>query len=192
MLRVYAHRSNPHSQSVLIALSELDCAYERIELAPGEKLPASLTGKTPGPHAAPVLVVRDDFILWDSAAIIHWLGGSFRRSLTPSQLDTRALALAWVGFATCRVFSAIGSDGGQRLEAMVRDLEPMIPEDGSFLVESTFSIADIALAPALMSLSPKFVKTLSAGTQRYIGAIQERPSVREACATTAPRAAAVG
>lgn len=191
MLHLYAHRFDPHSRCVRIALAELDCEYQYTEIDPHEVHPAELQGRTPQSHGVPILHVRSGFLLWDSTAIIHWLAGSFRGSVTPSTRDARARALNWVGWATRRLYEPLielsGSivqkgAGERRFRRLLADLEPMMPRNGDrYLIENTFSIADIALAPALVALPDSLVRGLSPRVGHYIDRLRHRESVFEIC-----------
>lgn len=185
-MKLYAYRYCPFSRRVRIALAEHSVEFEYVEQAPEAAYPAELRGKVPGEHGVPVLVVRDDFVLWDSGAIIHWVDSAHPRSLFPSQRDPQALARAWQGWAE-KLYPKLKElrEGGEdEIIKALRDIDKMI--ETQWLVGEEFTVADIALAPVLAELSSKSIATLPKHVREYVGRVRARPSVREVCELDLP------
>jgi glutathione S-transferase len=192
-MKLYAYRYCPYSRRVRIALAEHSVEFDYVEQAPDAPYPAEIRDKVPGESGVPVLFVRDDFVLWDSTAIVHWLDSSHPRSLYPSQRDPQALARAWQGWAA-KLYPHIkelheGNDAEKskaekEIIDALRGLEKMIK--AQWLVDGEFSVADIALAPVLAELSSKAIATLPKNVREYVGRVRARPSVREVCELDLP------
>ncbi len=198
-MKLYAYRYCPFSRRVRIALAEHGCEFEYVEQPPLVPYPAELRGKVPGDEGVPVLFVRDDFVLWDSTAIIHWVDSAYPRSLYPSARDPQALARAWQAWISSKLYPKVtelreGDDTAkQQAEAAILDALRMIESklerhsragqavDNDWLIGTEFSVADVALGPVVGELSSKAIETLPARVREYVGRLRSRPSVREVC-----------
>lgn len=195
-MKLYAYRYCPYSRRVRIALAEEEVEHDYVELAPDAPHPPELRGKTPSDKGVPIFMVRDDFVLWDSTAIIHWVDSAYPRSLLPSQREPAAYARAWQGWAVSKLMSDVdelyGGDARakaaaeQRIVEKLREIEHMIGDQ--WLVGDEFSVADIALAPAIAALSSKALESLPPKVRAYAGRLRSRPSVRNVCELDAPEA----
>jgi glutathione S-transferase len=189
-MKLYAYRYCPFSRRVRIALAEKGIAFDYVELEPTAPHPPEIAGKTPSPHGVPVLLVRNDLVLFDSTAIVRWLDGAYPHSLTPSALDQIALADGWAGWAPAKLYAPLHelqqgndakkSEAKKKLVEALRSAEGIIPASG-WLVASMFSRADIAMAPALAILPPDVVSELPEKVRGYIERVKARDSVREIC-----------
>lgn len=192
-MKLYAYRYCPYSRRTRIALAEHGAECEYVEHGVNDPYPPELQGKVPGDRGVPVLFVRDDFIVWDSTAIIHWVDSAHPRSLYPSQRDAQALARAWLGWVP-QLYSSIeqlrdGDDASKQaaekkiLDTLAR-MENMIK--GEWLIGAEFTVADIAMAPVVAGLSSKAIATLPDRVREYVGRVRARPSVREVCELDLP------
>lgn len=181
-MKLYAYRFCPFSRRARIALAELGVDFEYVETDPQETHPEEILGKTPSDTGVPVLAVRDDFVLFDSAAIIFWLDAAYPRSLTPSAREPQALARSWLGWAAnlygaLEAMMAGDEDAEGTIIEKLSKLESFI--SGEWLVGNEFSIADIALAPVVGMLSTEAIESLPESVRAYVGRVRSRPSVRE-------------
>lgn len=193
-MKLYAYRYCPYSRRVRIALAEHECDFEYVEQSPKDPYPEELKGKVPGDHGVPVLFVREDFVLWDSVAIMHWLDSSYPRSLYPSAREPQAIARAWQSWFASKLYPALRTlrDGDARAKKKaeetilkhLRSIEGMIGED--WMVGGVFSIADVAVAPAFAELSSDALQSLPPRVREYAGRVRARPSVREVCELDLP------
>lgn len=189
-MKLYAYRQCPFSRRVRIALAELDVQFEYVELAPDAPHPAELAGKVPSKSGVPVLFVRDDLVIWDSAAAMFWLDASYPKSLTPSARDPQAIARSWVGWAATKLYPVLhemetSQASEQGLVKALREIEPFLG-DGQWLGGSEISIADVSLAPAVAVLSTKAMEALPESVRAYVSKLRSRPSVREVCELDLP------
>jgi glutathione S-transferase len=189
-MKLYAYRNCPFSRRVRIALAELDVEYEYVETAPDEEHAPELVGKVPSKTGVPVLFVRDDLVIWDSAAAMFWLDASYPKSLTPSVRDTQAIARSWVGWAASTLYPVLhametsqGSEQG--LVEAFREIEPFLGEE-RWLCGPDFTIADVSLAPAVAMLSSKAIEALPETVRAYVSKLRSRPTVREVCELDLP------
>ena len=157
-MKLYAYRYCPYSRRVRIALAEHECDFEYVEQSPKDPYPEELKGKVPGDHGVPVLFVREDFVLWDSVAIMHWLDSSYPRSLYPSAREPQAIARAWQSWFASKLYPAV----------------------------RTLREADVALAPVVCELSSDALASLPPRVRDYAGRVRARPSVREVCELDLP------
>lgn len=189
-MKLYAYRYCPYSRRVRIALAEHGVEYEYIELAPDAEYPSELRGLVPGERGVPVLFVRDDFALWDSAAIVHWIDSSHPRSLFPSQRDPQALARSWQGWAA-KMYPSLqemrdgdAEKGRKMILERLRALEPLLETE--WLVNGEFTVADAAMGPVIGELSSDDIAKLPARVRAYASRLRARPSVREVCELDLP------
>lgn len=193
-MKLYAYRYCPFSRRVRIALAEHGCEHEYVEQSPDAPYPTELRGRVPGDEGVPVLFVRDDFVLWDSTAIIHWIDSAYPRSLYPSARDPQALARAWqawiAGKLYPRVRELVDGDDAAKKAAEAAILDALRSMDGKvesdWLVGTEFSVADVSLGPVVGALSSKAIETLPSRIREYVGRLRARPSVREVCELDLP------
>lgn len=189
-MKLYAYRYCPFSRRVRIALAEKGIDFEYVELEPTAPHPPEIAGKTPSSQGVPILLVRDDLVLFDSTAIVRWLDGAYPHSLTPSALDQIGLADGWAGWAPAKLYAPLhplqqGNDkekaeAKKKLLEALREADAIFPRDG-WLVASMFSRADIAMAPAIAILPSDVVDALPAKVRGYVERVRARPSVRAVC-----------
>ena len=187
-MKLYAYRYCAYSRRTRIALAEHGAEFEYVEQAPDAKYPPELQDKVAGDHGVPVLFVRDDFVLWDSTAIIHWVDSAHPRSLYPSLRDAQALARAWLGWIP-QLYPSIDAlrngDDTAKQEAEKKIVDTLIGMErmikGEWLIGGEFTVADIALAPVVAALSSKTIAALPDTVRAYVGRLRARPSVRAVC-----------
>jgi glutathione S-transferase len=188
-MRLYAHRYCPYSRRVRIVLAELALEVEDVELTPKAPHPPALAGKVPFEHGVPVLEVREDLVIWDSAAIVEWLDAAHPGSVMPSTRDEQARARAWVGWAT-QTYPMVKDvvlekDPDKRAHAeraiaeRLAKIEPLFT--GEWLVPPTCSIADLGLGPVVARLSSTTIGSLPTKTRAWAERLIARPSVRKVC-----------
>ena len=197
-MKLYAHRFCPFSRRVRIALAEKSIDVEYVELDPRAEHPREILGKTPSRTGVPVLAVKDDFVIWDSVAIVGWLDKAYPTSLTPSAMDSIALADGWTAWSSQRLYPAMKSltpgsplalsakkqeveEATTKLLSALRDADHLFPADDSWLVGNVFSYADVAMAPALAVLDGAIDTKMTARVRAYVERLRARESIREVC-----------
>ncbi|GAC1578615.1 MAG: glutathione S-transferase family protein [Polyangiales bacterium] len=189
-MKLYAHRECPFCRRVRIALAEMKVECEYVELHTNADHPPELHGKTPMRTGVPILRVRDDLVLYDSAAIIYWLDSAYPNSVMPSARDPQAIARSLVGWAASKLYAPLKDfqTGSPEAKSKAADailhalegLDSVMPDEG-WLVGSEFSIADMAAAPALVVLPKSLSSRTSPRMQAYIERLRQIPSVRTVC-----------
>jgi len=195
-MKLYAYRYCPFSRRARIALDEKDVDFENVELEPTAKHPKEILGKTPASRGVPILEVRDDLVIWDSAAILSWLDMAYPSSLLPSTADAMVLAEAWLAWTTGKLYPSMKSltpgsphanDDKARVEAKkqlldaVREAAPLFPADDGWMIGSTFSQADVAMAPALAVLDESSRAEMPANVRAYVERLRARESIQAVC-----------
>jgi glutathione S-transferase len=161
MLTLYDYASSANCYKVRLLLAQLDRPYRRVptDIFGGDTLEPAYRTRNPTGQT-PVLELEDGAVVFESAAILWYLaeGTPF---LSSSPLG-RARALQWLSFEQEQVMAGIG---GARFRALT-GREPLNPalvaarralgagaleilegvlRDRPFLVEDSYSIADIAV-----------------------------------------------
>lgn len=197
MIKIYG---NPRSSAgrCFVLLEELGLPYEVVPLdmrAREHKSPEFLklnpNGKVP-------VLVDDDFVIWESTAINHYLCEKYGPNLLGSGPQNKGLVQQWstwsvgelqVPLLDC-VMELYFKPEGERdmgwVDRRRRDALPLLTildraiGSKSFLVGQEFSVADINVA-SVMNLALMFGVPLD-GTpnlQRWLNAIKDRPSFRK-------------
>ena len=194
-MKVYSSWS-PNPQKVLFALEELGLPAEIVEvnLFHGEQRKPEFTALNPMQKVP----VADDkgFVLWESNAILVWLGERERR-LWPQDGAARADALRWMFFEARHLSESTGNlwfyesvaphagvpaDDGAT-ERGRKDLEqPMSVVDSHlesrhWMQGSEFSLVDCSIGATLAALAAsKFDWSRYPNARAYVARIRERPS----------------
>jgi glutathione S-transferase len=179
-MKLYACKDCPYSRRVRIVLAEQGVTPEYVELSPSEPHPPELEGKTPSSRGVPVLLVRDDLVIWHSSAIVFWLDAAYRVSLVPSARDIAAIAHSWFGWAARHLYEPLErlpARAAGSLRQAIDDLDKMAPPSG-WMMGQEFTIADVALAAGLVALPPEVRASLPPKTASYLDRLEARPSVR--------------
>ncbi|HBR15915.1 MAG TPA: hypothetical protein DD723_10345 [Candidatus Omnitrophica bacterium] len=109
MLKIYGADLSSPSNKVRFTANALRAEYEyiKVSLMKGENraewfLKLHPAGKIP-------VIVDDDFILFESNAIIKYLAGKGKSTLYPEEIKKRALIDQWMDFIALHVNSAVSS-----------------------------------------------------------------------------------
>jgi glutathione S-transferase len=198
-MKLYAHRYCPFCRRVRIALVEKSIEdVEYVELDPRAEHPREILGKTPSRTGVPVLAVKDDFVIWDSTAIMGWLDRAYPASLTPGAMDVMALADSWTAWTSTKLYPAMrcltpGSPAAgaakaeecraseSKLLSALRDAAHLFPEGDAWMIGSVFSYADVAMAPALAVLDETWRAKMPDRVRAYAERLRARESIRHVC-----------
>lgn len=187
------------SQKIAIALSELGVEHERIkiDLGRGEQKSPEFARLNPNKHV-PVLE-DEDLILWESNAILAYLGEREGR-LWPSDAKGKGDALRWLFYCTSTLEPVAGPIwyedviapriGQEKNEALIVEnmmkmgriaalLESHLQSNFWFLGDE-YSLVDAAFGPVFGALGmSRFDLLAFPGIQAYMMLTKERPSWAE-------------
>jgi glutathione S-transferase len=187
---------SPNPQKVKFALNELglECEMVPVDLTKGEQ-------RTPehlklNPFGRVPVFTDGDFVLWDSHAILSYLGEKTGR-LWPSSPAGRAGALRWLFFLSGHVsppvtdlaFNRIAAKllgmkpdedaiarGEKALPTVISVLEGQLAK-GKWLLGDELSLVDCGYAPVLNVVEKAgFSYSDFPKVQAYLNAIRERPA----------------
>ncbi len=192
------HFPSPNPQKVTFALRELglDCELIPVDLAKGEQRSAAFLARNPMGRV-PVLV-DGDLTLWESHAILAYLGEKTGR-LWPASAAGRAEALKWLFFLSQHIMppagelalrirakvlgipadEAVVARGEKALPGVLAIVEGQLSRDGWFLGPE-FSLVDCAYCPVLNVIDRagfSFAEFPRIGA--YLAALRARPAWKE-------------
>jgi glutathione S-transferase len=199
-LKLVSHALCPYVQRAAIALTEKQVAFERIVIDLGNK-PAwfkviSPLGKVP-------LLLVEDAVLFESAAICDYLDETIAPRLHPADPIRRAQHRAWIEFASSLLndiwgfYAAPDAAGFERKVADIvtkfqRLEDELAHREGPYFTGSDFSLVDAAFGPVFryFDVFERFIE-LDAFADKpnlraWRQALAERPSVRDAVAPEYP------
>jgi glutathione S-transferase len=210
MMKIYGRKSSINVQKVLWCLAELG----RVEGRDYERIDAGMefgVNNTPeylkmNPMGLVPLLIEDDFILWESNAIVRYLAASANdNGLCPSNLQTRAESDRWMDWASGTLWATlrIAFLGLTRTAEDKRDMAAIAKawEEGTnrikilddlfskreFCTGDRFTMGDVILGVTVhrwMTLGEKYVQLL--GPKRPYPALEawyrrvvERPAFKQ-------------
>ncbi|UJW87217.1 glutathione S-transferase family protein [Devosia sp. SL43] len=195
MLKVLGRVTSINVRKVLWALDELALVYDREDWGLPLRDPKVPEFLALNPNGQVPVLVDDEFVLWESNAILIHLAEQEGR-LLPDQLGERALALQWLiwqatelnppwGYAlNALIRKTPGYDDPARIAnsmarwgAKMDILEAQLARRDSFVAGDSFSIADIALGLSIhrWMMIPTEKKALPA-IGAYYQRLLERPA----------------
>ena len=166
-LTLISHNLCPYVQRAVMALEEQGIAYKRIDIdlknPPDWFLQISPLGKVP------VLLVDDEFVLFESAVIAEYINEIGTGDLLSHTPIDKARERAWIEFASAtlnnigQLYSVAGEKNYRQaeadLEAKWRHLEATLVQS-TFFTGEDFSLVDAAFAPVFryLDLFEQFVE----------------------------------
>jgi glutathione S-transferase len=152
-------------RKVLWAADEIGLSYEREDWGMPLRDPNEPAFLKLNPNAQVPVIVEDDFVLWESSAIMRYLAHKHRSGLLPPLARQQALVEQWLGWQAsdlngqwgyavlALIRKAAGYDDPDRIAASIagwtakmRILEGHLQATGGQLAGQAFSLADIAIA----------------------------------------------
>lgn len=199
-LKLVSHTLCPYVQRAAIALTEKQVAFERIVVDLGNKPEwfkvISPLGKVP-------LLLVEDAILFESAAICDYLDETIAPRLHPADPIRRAQHRAWIEFASSVLndiwgfYVAPNADAFERKTAdiaakFLRLEDELAPREGPYFTGADFSLVDAAFGPVFRYFDV-FERHLDPGIfdgkpklQAWRRALSARESVRNAVSPDYP------
>ncbi len=171
MLKILGRITSINVRKVLWAADEMGLSYEREDWGLPIRDPKEPDFLKLNPNAQVPVIVDDGFVLWESAAVMRYLGELHGSDLWPDDIKERAMVdqwLTWQGtelnpawayavFALLRKNPAFTDP--ERIAKSVADwsrvmgiFEDRLQVAGDFVANGRFSLADIVLALSSASL----------------------------------------
>ncbi len=164
MLKVLGRVTSINVRKVLWALDEMGVAYDREDWGKPVRDPNVPEFRKLNPNATVPVIVEDEFVLWESGAILRYLAERHRSGLWPAEFQERALVdqwLTWQGselnpswtYAVMGILrknpayqdKALIAQSIEQWTANMRILEAELERGGGFVANGRFSLADIAI-----------------------------------------------
>lgn len=163
MLKILGRVQSINVRKVLWACGELGVAHEREDWGPGHSDIKSPEFLALNPNGQIPVIVDDGFVLWESNAILRYLGEK-HGGLIPQDIKARAVMSQWLSWQSSElnpawsyavaklVRKAPGHDDAARLAGSIAAwtakmdlLETRLEETRAFAAGEAFTLADIAL-----------------------------------------------
>lgn len=165
MLKVLGRTGSINVRKVLWTLEELDVPYKQEPWGGKERDPKVPEYLRLNPNGQVPTIIDDDFVLWESHAIMRYLEErDGRRRLLPADNRERAIAEQWLQWQAtelnpqwhyavyARIRNAPGYDDEDKVKASIVEwgkrmqmLEDRLAATGAFAGGVAFSLADISL-----------------------------------------------
>lgn len=199
MLKILGRVTSINVRKVLWTCGELGIAYEREDWGAGFADPKTPEFRRLNPNALVPVIIDDGFVLWESNAIIRYLGEK-HGGLIPADIETRAMMSQWLswqsselnpawGYAVAKLIRKLpGYDDESRFAASIKAwgekmgmLEARLAETGAFVAGEDFTIADIALGLSVHRWlqCPFADKPEMPAARAYRDRLAARPAARE-------------
>ncbi len=196
-IRLWGRASSVNVQKILWALDEAGLAFERIDAGGKYGVTDSDAFRAMNPARRVPVLEEDGFVLWESHAILSYLGRhpAARQELTPPPLQTSAVIDQWMEFTTSTLqppfiaafwqlvrmrpaerSAEVLAKASAELAAALRILDGRLA-DREFLAGDAFGLADIA-AGSLMHRARDcgLVPDDLANVRRWADALVARPA----------------
>jgi glutathione S-transferase len=163
MLKIYGRRDSSNCAKAFWALDDLGVAYELV--ACGGKFGGTDTAeyRALNPHGKVPTVVDDGAVVWESNAILRYLGNRYSKSaIWPADAAARAKADQWMDWGATafvptigKVRNAVKAGDSAGAEAAFKTLTAHVTlldkhlQTNAYLAGASLTMADIALAPAV-------------------------------------------
>lgn len=181
MLKVWGRKTSSNVQKVMWAIGELALAHERVDIGGPfgkNKEPAYLAMN---PNGLVPTLQEDDFLLWESNAIVRYLAGKHGAgTLEPADARTRARANQWMDWQLSVVNPAISPVflGLVRTPPEQRDMKAIAA--GKARTTEAMAMLDAQLAKTLFVAGDAFSMgdiPLGVMARRFRDLVPERPAL---------------
>ncbi len=165
MLKILGRVTSINVRKVMWAAAEVSVPHEREDWGLPLRDPKVPEFLALNPNGQVPVIVDDGFVLWESNAILLYLGEKYGRGgVLPTDLQQRALVQQWLGWQA----TELGAYSGYPVHALIRKtpgyedpakladaimrwtrtmeiLEAQVAKTGAFIAGEAFSVADIAI-----------------------------------------------
>ena len=197
-LKVLGRVTSINVRKVLWLADELGLAYEREDWGMPNRDPKVPEFLALNPNAQVPVLVEDDFVLWESHAIMRYLAGQQQSPLLAQAARQRARVEEWLGWQAADLnsqwgyaFFALvrkmpGYDDEKRIAASIAGwnarmavLEAQLGRTGGFAAGTALSLADIALGLSVHRwYETPFAHPPLPQVERYYERLRERPAAK--------------
>ncbi len=199
-LKIWGRLTSINVQKAMLCVEELDLPHERIDAGLAFGIVNTPDYRAKNPNGLVPLMEDDDFVLWESNAIVRYLAAKHASgSLWPTDPRERADADRWMDWQTTTFQPAIGpafmhlvrlppekrdpaavDPSRQNTEDCVAVMESVLATK-RFIAGDRLTVGDIALAPAIHRWLNLPLKRLSRPhVERWYGEIMRRPRTTRA------------
>ncbi|OCA54427.1 glutathione S-transferase family protein [Photorhabdus namnaonensis] len=199
MLTIWGRKNSSNVKKVLWCLKELDVPYNQVDI--GGKF-----GKLDDPQYLKMnpngqipCLQEDNFVLWESNAIVRYLAAKFGKDmLYPQDLQERANADKWMDWVGSHLFPHIkqlvigfvrtpeAERDQKQIEQTLTEIEKLMKvldntlAEQKYLSGDKFGMADIALGPMIYPwLNIPIKRPSLPNIERWYQLMAERPAFKE-------------
>lgn len=201
MLKIYGRRDSSNCAKAFWALDELGLQYALIDC--GGRFGGTDTAeyRAMNPHGKVPTVIDDKTVVWESNAVLRYLGNRYAKdAIWPIDAAGRAAADQWMDWGATALVPAMGkvrtalkAGDAAAAEAAFKTLSAHVAlldrhfQKNAYLAGGSFTLADIALAPAihrwfLITLARPDLAALTAYRDRLAGREGYKRHIRDALA----------
>ena len=196
-MKLYHQPWSPNCQKVLIVINELGITdeVEIIHYNPFEQREDWFLALNPS-HKVPVLV-DDETVLWESAAIVMHLATKYG-GLLPADAGDRSTATTLLAYESCNIAPTIGGEGlfgemykpadqqdagylsrmQERLAGRLAVLDTLLADGRDYFARS-FSVADAQIYPGMSKVVELEAPRSSAAIKAWAERVSTRPAVQK-------------
>ncbi|PHM40144.1 glutathione S-transferase [Xenorhabdus mauleonii] len=199
MLTIWGLKNSANVKKVLWCLEELNVPYQQIDVGGKFGKLNDAEYLKMNPNAVIPCLQEDDFILWESNAIVRYVAAKYGQdTLYPASLQERASVEKWMDWGICNLFppikqfmiSFIRTPAGQRdhniisqslaeIEKLLKIVDDTLSHQ-TYLSGTKFGMADIALAPLVyLWLNVEIERPSFPNLERWYQLLTARPAFQK-------------
>lgn len=206
MLKVLGRLTSINTRKVLWLLDEIGTPYRQEDWGKPLRDPNVPEFLRLNPNAQVPVIVEDDFVLWESHAILRYLGATSGSGLLPAEARERALVdqwmswqstelnPAWVYIVQAKLRGNPPNPDPARIQASIeawtkqmRILEDWLASTDGYVANDRFSLADIVIALSTHRwLSVSFDKPSLPAVEAHYQLMRSRPAGMPYLGATTP------
>ncbi|MEQ8599655.1 MAG: glutathione S-transferase family protein [Devosia sp.] len=206
MMRILGRVTSINVRKATWAARELGLAYEHEDWGMPNRDPKVPEFMALNPNAQVPVLVEDDFVLWESVAIMLYLNRKAGGSLLPEDPRQQGLVMQWALWQNNEMGSnwayplmsiirkAPGFDDSQKVAdniaawtGKMNIIEAHLARSGDFVVGNDFSLADIAITLGLHRwFAIPFDHPPMPACEAYYNRMKTRPAAAEWLTNTTP------
>ncbi|PHM74647.1 glutathione S-transferase family protein [Xenorhabdus kozodoii] len=199
MLTIWGRKNSSNVKKVLWCLEELNVPYQQIDVGGKFGKLRDPEYLRMNPNAVIPCLQEDDFILWESNAIVRYIAAKFGKdSLYPADLRARASVEKWMDWVGCNLFppirqfliSFVRTPADQRdpkvIAQSLAEIEKLLKivdetlSNQQYLSGDKLGMADIALAPLVyLWLNVEIARPSLPNLERWYQLLAERPAFKK-------------